>query len=150
VIALVGIAIAASREQASVEPAREGQWTRLPLRGRVRDRIGAPRSHGAHQGIDIYADSDKTVYAHTGGIVDVIVDGRKSHFASRQRAGLFVELKADDGNLHRYLHLGSLDVQEGQRIEKGQRIGVIEKDHLHFEIRRGYQRYGEPQLPILS
>lgn len=149
-IALIGMAIAASREQREHEDGRDGQRVRLPLRGTIRDRIGAPRDHGVHQGIDIYADADKTVYAHTGGVVDVIVDGRKSQFASRQRAGLFVELKADDGNLHRYLHMGSLQVHEGQRVEKGQPLGLIQEDHLHFEIRKGYRRYGEPQSPIFT
>lgn len=114
----------------------------LPISGEIRDRLGAPRSHGPHQGIDIYAPNGSAVKAWGNGIVKRVIDGRKSTKDSTKRAGLWIDVTGDDGNVHRYLHLGSVFVKSNMRITRGQPIGTIEGDHLHFEVRQGHNGYG--------
>lgn len=114
----------------------------LPIAGEIRDRLGAPRSHGPHEGIDIYAPNGSVVKAWGDGIVKRVMDGRKSDRDSSKRAGLWIDITANDGNTHRYLHLGSAFVKSDMRVTRGQPIGTIDGDHLHFEVRQGHNGYG--------
>ena len=72
--------------------------------------------------------------------------------------GWIVEILADDGHLHRYLHnLKGLLVKRGQRVETGQRLayqgstGKSTGKHLHFAVRKGgrWGNYIDP-LPYLQ
>ena len=72
--------------------------------------------------------------------------------------GWIVEILADDGHLHRYLHnLKGLLVKRGQRVETGQRLGYQGSTgkstgkHLHFAVRKGgrWGNYIDP-LPYLQ
>lgn len=127
----------------------KGKRAYLPIAGEIRDRLGAPRSHGPHQGIDIYAPNGTLVKAWGDGIVKRVIDGRKSDKDSSKRAGLWIDIISDDGNTHRYLHLGSVFVKSDIRVKRGQPIGTIEGDHLHFEVRQGHNGYG-PALDVLA
>ena len=125
-----------------------GRRVRRPLRGMLRDGIGASRDHGTHQGFDIVpTEGDRTVYAYGDGTVDSIIDGRTSALQARRRAGLYIDVTGDDGNLHRYLHLFSVAVKAGQRVRRDQPIATIDGTHLHFEIRQGNRRTGKPLVP---
>lgn len=105
-----------------------------------RNQAGNP-----HYGLDIFANSGTPVLAAYSGTVIRVVDGRQSTKESSQRAGLWVDIRGDDGLIYRYLHLGSHTVVSGQRIRQGESIGAIampktsglgEEPHLHFEIRK--------------
>ena len=153
-LALLFIALRRSEpEQKQPEQARskgpklDGLSVELPVRGVIRDRLGAARSHGPHQGIDIIAPAGSVVRAWGAGKVVRVIDGRKSDRESSRRAGLWVDVLGDDGNTHRYLHLGRADVSTGARVERGAQIGTVEKDHLHFEVRSGQSAYGTPLDP---
>lgn len=125
-----------------------GRRVRRPLRGVVGDGLGAARDHGPHQGFDIFpTEGDRTVYAYGPGTVADIIDGRTSNLDARRRAGLYIDVAGDDGSLHRYLHLQSVNVQKGQRVRRDQPIATVAGSHLHFEIRRGKRKYGEPLVP---
>ena len=115
----------------------------------MRDRLGAERSHGPHQGVDIYASAGAPVRAWGAGTVARVIDGRQSDSESRRRAGLWVDVYGDDGNTHRYLHLGSASVRRGQRVSRGDAIGTVERDHLHFEVRQGHGNYGSATEPMI-
>lgn len=117
-----------------------------------------------HYGLDIFANSGTGVLTAYAGTVIRVVDGRQSTKESSQKAGLWVDIRGDDGLIYRYLHLGRHDVSAGQRLKKGESIGVIampntsglgDEPHLHFEIRktdftelRG--SYGEAIDPLLA
>jgi hypothetical protein len=53
-----------------------------------------------------------------------------------------VAVQAGDGTVHYYCHLASRAVKYGDKIKKGQRIGIMGNTgysfgaHLHFEVRR--------------
>lgn len=131
------------------EPKLDGKTIEIPVRGIIRDRLGAPRSHGPHQGIDIAAPAGSIVRAWGAGKVTRVVDGRKSDRESARRAGLWVDVLGDDGNTHRYLHLGRAAVSTGAYVRRGDEIGTVEKDHLHFEVRSGQTAYGTPLDPTI-
>ena len=125
-----------------------GRKVRRPLRGVVRDGLGASRDHGPHQGFDIFpTEGDRTVYAYGGGVVADIIDGRQSTLEARRRAGLYIDVAAADGTLHRYLHLEQVSVDKGQKVQRDPRIATIAGTHLHFEIRQGNSRTGKPLIP---
>lgn len=129
-------------------PQAGGRRTRRPLRGVVRDGLGAPRDHGAHQGFDIFpTEGDRTVYAYGNGVVDDIIDGRTSTLQARRRAGLYIDVRGDDGRLHRYLHLDRVLVNKGQRIARAQPLATLAGSHLHFELRDGGRKYGPAREP---
>lgn len=126
-----------------------GKRIEVPVSGVISGVLGDKRSHGPHQGIDIAAKAGSPVKAYGAGVVARVIDGRQSNSDSRQRAGLWIDIYGDDGNTHRYLHLGQAYVQSGQRVARLQQIGTVEKDHLHFEVRQGRSAYGNPDTPTV-
>lgn len=149
ILALLAVAVAgrgATGTQASSAPnISGGRKVRRPMRGVVRDGLGAARDHGPHQGFDIFpTEGDRSVYAYGGGVVRDIIDGRQSALEARRRAGLYMEVAGSDGTLHRYLHLEHVSIEKGQRVQRDQRIATIAGTHLHFEIRQGHSRTGKP------
>lgn len=90
-----------------------------------------PRS--PHGGADYRAATGTPVLATEAGLV--VLTGR--HFY----AGGSVYLDHGDGLLSMYMHLSQIDVKEGQRVAKGQRVGLsgatgrVTGPHLHFGLR---------------
>lgn len=123
-----------------------------------RDGTGRP-----HDGVDLFASPGTPVLAALGGEVLRVVDRRESERSSSRRAGLFIDVKGDDGLIYRFLHLGRASVQAGARVAQGAELGAIaepftsglrDAPHLHFEIRRAdFSRsrgdYGPPVDPLL-
>lgn len=123
------------------------------------DRHGRP-----HKGRDLMAPAGTRVQSSVAGKVLRVVDGRLAEKDSpRWRAGLFVDVRGEDGHVYRYLHLGSSTVQAGTQVKAGQMLGTVadkgtpgvlnSPPHLHFEIRRSdWDRtrgdYGEPIEPL--
>lgn len=93
----------------------------------------------AHKGVDYGAPS--------GAPVRTIGDGQVE-FAGRMGGyGNVVEIDHGNGNSTLYAHLSRIDVRNGQRVERGERIGAVGATgwatgpHLHFEFKeQGIQR----------
>ena len=120
-----------------------------------------PGSGRPHKGVDIFAPAGSIVTAARSGRVKRVIDGRSATNKHAQRAGLWVDVEVANGQIDRYLHLGEASVSEGQRVKRGDAIGVIaeahesgsgEAPHVHFEVRASdYDRvkkdYGQPIDP---
>ena len=92
---------------------------------------GEPRS--AHGGVDYRAKVGTPVLATEGGLVVLAAD----HFF----AGKNVFVDHGDGLLSMYMHLSRIDVKAGQRVARGERLGLsgatgrVTGPHLHFGFR---------------
>lgn len=90
-----------------------------------------------HDGIDISAPRDSEVLAAAPGIVSAV-----SYSDLQAGFGNYVEVEHGDGYMTRYANLGSISVRYGQRLTKGQTIGVIGisggsvAPHVHYEVIR--------------
>ena len=86
-----------------------------------------------HKGVDYGAPSGTLVRAVGDGVVD---------FAGQQNGyGNVVEIRHDNQRSTLYAHLSRIDVTRGQRIDQGQRVGLVGATgwatgpHLHFEVK---------------
>lgn len=123
-----------------------------------------------HRGLDIYAEPQTPVRSAIAGRVlrvqgspgPATVEAGKERTPA-ERAGLFVDVRGEDGRIYRYLHLSHATVKAGQRIAQNTPIGAVAPTgtsgnastapHLHFEIRasdwdRVAREYGEPIDPL--
>jgi hypothetical protein len=93
-----------------------------------------------HGGLDLVG-SNKEIISICDGVVE------KSSLVNDKsdinwQVGNYVRILSDDGNKHYFFHLSERKVKEGQRVIKGQVIGIEGStgystgSHLHFEIRR--------------
>ena len=87
-----------------------------------------------HEGLDIANDVGTPVYATGDGVVD---------YAGRTRGGygILIELSHGYGYTTAYAHLSKIIVKEGQRVKRGDmiglsgRTGLVSGPHLHYEVR---------------
>ena len=97
--------------------------------------------HRMHAGVDMAAATGTPVLAARGGVV--------THAGRMGGYGLMIEMEYADGMATRYAHLDRLDVDLGDEIRRGVRIGAVGSTgattgpHLHFEVRVD----GEPSDP---
>lgn len=94
-----------------------------------------------HRGIDLVGVGGTAVCSVCDGTVlvsQIITD--KSNLTWQW--GNYVAVQAGDGTVHYYCHLDSRAVKKGEKVKKGQRIGIMGNTgysfgaHLHFEVRR--------------
>lgn len=98
--------------------------------GRIDPMMGIP---AIHEGVDFIAEPGTPVLASAGGVVT----------ASEWHVQYGMVVEVDHGNdlSSRYAHLSGIDVEPGQIIKRGQRIGTSGNSgrstgpHLHFEVR---------------
>ena len=103
-------------------------------------RVTSPRGwrilngvKGYHQGIDMVGLDDITVYS--------IVDGIVRTGYQKGGAGNFVVVTIADGRRIYYMHLASFRVKTGDKVKKGQAIGIMGNTghsfgaHTHLELR---------------
>lgn len=140
------IAARIAREQAAVAVARERDDARAdfsegfvwPLAGRISGRFGRQRIYNGspnapHSGTDIAAPSGTAVLAPAAGIVTLAE-------ASLYLTGGTVLLDHGAGVSSAFLHLSRVDVQPGQRLEQGERLGAVGATgratgpHLHWGL----------------
>ncbi len=113
--------------------------SRMPLEGarlssdfgmRMHPVIGGRRQH---KGVDLASPSGTPVFATADGIV-----GRAERFSSY---GNYVQIEHGAALETRYAHLSHIAVTQGQRVRKGDVIGLVGSTgrstgpHLHYEVR---------------
>ena len=94
-----------------------------------------------HKAIDIAASSGSPVYAAEDGTVSYVQIWDGSFDTTGVMSyGHMVEIKHADGNTTLYAHLSEINVQQGEKVVRGQRIGRVGSTgnstgtHLHFEV----------------
>ncbi len=91
---------------------------------------------GYHSGIDMHAPIDSDILAALGGKV-VYAEDTKGAYGNR------VDIDHGDGLFSVYAHLNTIEVDVGQEVQQGDRIGGCGTTgnssgvHLHFEVRLG-------------
>ena len=107
-----------------------------PASGTVTSHYGEWRGSRRHDGIDIGMLRTLRLRAVTAGVV------RKGGYVPGYAGyGKVVLLKLPRGYTALYAHLSNVAVKPGQRVRKGQRLGLAgctgscSGTHLHFEVR---------------
>lgn len=96
-------------------------------------QVGKPGEH-KHQGLDIPLRVGTPIYAAASGTVAHVSP------TSTSDAGIYVAITHPSQLTSRYLHLSRASVERGQRVEKGDQIGLSgntglsEGPHLHFDL----------------
>ncbi len=110
-----------------------------PLNGRVTSRFGKRRDPlngrvSFHDGVDIKGRRGAKIYATAEGII--------TRAGYNGGYGNYVEVQHRDGYKTAYAHMKNILVKRGQRIHRGDVIGLVGNTgrstgpHLHYEIRR--------------
>lgn len=101
-----------------------------------------------HNGVDLAQGRGTPIYASQNGTVSDVQNGCPPFTASDGCGGGYgnrVYLEHEGGYQTRYAHLSKVDVQVGQTVTQGQKIGEEGNSgasrgvHLHFEIRQSGQ-----------
>lgn len=94
-----------------------------------------------HKAIDIATSSGSPVYAAEDGTVSYVQIWDGSYDTTGMMSyGHMVEIRHADGNTTLYAHLSEINVQQGEKVVRGQRIGRVGSTgnatgpHLHFEV----------------
>ena len=94
-----------------------------------------------HKAIDIAASSGSPVYAAEDGTVSYVQIWDGSYDTTGMMSyGHMVEVRHAEGNTTLYAHLSEINVQQGEKVVRGQRIGRVGSTgnstgpHLHFEV----------------
>ncbi len=96
-----------------------------------------------HKGLDLIAAQGTDVFAAAGGTVSQVV-------RSRRGLGNVVVINHGNGYATRYCLLADINVTQGQRVRRGQKVGTVgisttcPTPHLHFEVLRD----GEVKDPV--
>lgn len=94
-----------------------------------------------HNGVDLVGVGSSVVCSVCDGTVlssQIITDKSNRTW----EWGNYVSVQAGDGTVHYYCHLASRAVKKGDKVKRGQRIGIMGNTgysfgaHLHFEVRR--------------
>lgn len=103
-----------------------------PLLGSISSGFGA-RQGRMHEGVDIPRDKGTPIHSVDAGVVV-----RAEWFFNY---GKTIDIEHRPGFVTRYAHCSSMDVHVGQRVQKGQIVGLVGDtgratcNHLHFEVR---------------
>lgn len=130
-----------------IAPVDFARVTNVVLYGDIIDPRTNQRKN--HTGIDFQLNAGLDVFATADGVVVIQRYGEKQ--------GNYIEIKHNETYSTRYYHLQSALVKKGDRIIKGQVIGLVGNTglsaipHLHYEIIKDYARVDPkdflPQLP---
>ena len=96
---------------------------------------GEQRSSGPHAGVDIAVPVGTSLFSYVDGTVEYAdYDGHGNY-------GLFIDIRSEDGHIHRFAHLSHISVGVGDRVLAGQEFGKTGNTgnstgpHLHWEVR---------------
>jgi murein DD-endopeptidase MepM/ murein hydrolase activator NlpD len=104
------------------------------------------KQYRPHLGIDYAAPS--------GTPVQTIGDGRVIFAGPKGGAGNLIEIQHSNGYTTYYMHLSRVLVHSGERVEQGERIGLVGMTglatgpHLDFRIQRGKDFLNFERLPL--
>jgi murein DD-endopeptidase MepM/ murein hydrolase activator NlpD len=108
----------------------------MPVSGPIISSFG-PKEGGLHNdGVNIGAPRGAAVKAAENGIVAYTGSEIGGY-------GNLVLIRHEGGYMTAYAHLGTIKVQKGQKLSRGQVLGTVgatgnvDKPQLHFEIRKG-------------
>jgi murein DD-endopeptidase MepM/ murein hydrolase activator NlpD len=96
-----------------------------------------------HNGIDVAVNGnpiDRPVYASAAGEIIAAEDTRVGSHTGWDSYGLYVAIRHSNGFCTGYAHLNSIDVAVGDRVNQGQKIGVMGTTgnssgiHVHFQV----------------
>lgn len=125
-------AIPAARSTATLSPNRPFEW---PVEGKLVSGFGSGGDGERNDGINIAAEPGTPIHAAAAGTVT---------YAARLKGyGNLVLIRHDNGYITAYAHARSLLVAPGDRVDRGDVIGLSGKTggvatpQLHFEIREG-------------
>jgi murein DD-endopeptidase MepM/ murein hydrolase activator NlpD len=107
---------------------------------------------GWHAGLDFHAPKGSPIRAAAPGIVNRVVN------TPVENAGKYIVLDHGNGIYTRYLHADRLDRRVGDRVSRGESIGVVgttgaasSGPHVHFDVKLApsalaeyVRRYGTP------
>lgn len=110
-----------------------------------------------HHGVEFSNPSGTPVYAAAEGTVIFAGPDEKAVYAPWGNFyGNLVVIEHPDDVFTLYAHLSKIDVQQGQQVSAGDKIGEVGRtggaigSHLHFEVRRGdVEDYFATQNPVL-
>ena len=109
-----------------------------PLQGRIIEAFGGSRRGERNDGINIATPEGTPIRAAASGTVTYAGNELKGY-------GNLVLIRHPDGYVTAYAHAGSIRVNRGDMVERGQVIGTagetgdVDRPQLHFEIRHGVQ-----------
>jgi murein DD-endopeptidase MepM/ murein hydrolase activator NlpD len=140
-VALVNSLEEENKSLVGIETASKALWDEsfiYPLKDPiVTDDYGYSRStvgqHISHKGTDFRANETTPVLAMNDGIVRVVQEGRNY--------GKTVVIDHGLGLQTFYMHLSRIDVEQGEKVRRGERIGMAgqtgyaEAAHLHLTVR---------------
>ncbi len=108
-----------------------GQFWISSAYGERKDPFTGEKSH--HAGVDLVAP--------LGSGIRATAPGRIVFAGKRKGYGRMIEIDHGHGITTRFTHLGKVLVEDGQQVERGQKIGTLGNSgrstgpHLHYEIR---------------
>lgn len=115
-----------------------------PLYGKF--RVSQRYKGVSHKGIDLVGVDSKEIHSTVDGLVEAARWDVKSGTAginANYGMGQYVRIRGDDTNyLYYFAHISALLVSAGQRVKKGDVIGIEGStghstgSHVHYEIRR--------------
>ena len=130
------VSSAAETEVASTAPAETGIGKyRWPATGAVIAAYGANVDGQRNDGIDISVPEGTPVKAAENGVVIYAGNGL-------EKLGNTVLIRHSDGKVTVYAHLKSIDVNRGDKVNRGQVVadsgmsGSASRPKLHFEVRK--------------
>ncbi len=123
-------------DMASLAPESTGIGKyRWPVRGAVTSGFGENVEGSRNDGINISVPEGTPIKAAENGVVIYSGNGLK-------QLGNTVLIRHDDGRVTVYGNAASLDVQRGQKVQRGQTIassgmtGSAKRPQVHFEVRK--------------
>ncbi|QQZ10990.1 peptidoglycan DD-metalloendopeptidase family protein [Heyndrickxia vini] len=130
----VGLILIGGRAQAAENSINKAtnEWI-FPAKGEISDVFDS--RGGIHKGLDIAGEFKSDVYAAADGVVV------RSYYSSSYGNVIFIH--HNNGYETVYAHLNKRTVNEGQKVKKGNVIGLMGNTgqstgiHLHFEVHKG-------------
>ncbi len=136
-----------------------------PIRSTANDSVDksyryastADGSREPHHGVEFLNKFGTPVYAAADGVVAFAGPDVEAIYSPRINFyGNLIVIKHDNDLFTLYAHLSAIDVQQGDGVTVGEKIGEVGQSgaatgsHLHFEVRRGNgQDYFSTQNPEL-